>query len=358
MLVLSLLLLSTQQVAVLQSGSRVPIVEDVTPGPQQLQTPFGTFDATLNPVINIADASSDSALLAPLKDLDYAAWLERCSERGLLLELTKLKVPAEHQLLWQQLLENWGQQLNPLPPSTKREKRVSLLWQQLQQAADAQQLLLTGALLREISESSQKRDQRISFLDLRRALRNQDPQICRAGLRIIQKQEESGLERDVFQLSLQAEHPDLAQLAAQTSMALEPEQSLGRWTLALWHQGREEQRIEALHHLESFHQNRPEITRALILTLGASANSSADAPRRHVFFGRQISVVQDFDVEVASSAVIANPVVGVLVEGSVLEVRVLSTTLSHAIQQSLSRITGAHPGNRPEDWVQWWNSQD
>jgi hypothetical protein len=53
-------------------------------------------------------------------------------------------------------------------------------------------------------------------------------------------------------------------------------------------------------------------------------SSTSAPPRSHIFVGKQTAYVQDFDVEVAQGAAVADPAVNVLTQGSVLDVRVLA----------------------------------
>ena len=91
-----------------------------------------------------------------------------------------------------------------------------------------------------------------------------------------------------------------------------------------------------------------------------SGSAGAGAPRVHIFNGRQRSYVQDFDVEVAQNASIADPIINVLVEGSVLDVAVIGVTEYHvageraAVRGALSRLTGANPGETTTAWLRWW----
>jgi hypothetical protein len=81
--------------------------------------------------------------------------------------------------------------------------------------------------------------------------------------------------------------------------------------------------------------------------------------RNHVYVGTQHSFVQDFDVEVAKTAFIADPVIESLQEAAVLDVKVIShvgesvrvvRTRTHA---ALRRVTGAKVSNRPGNWAKW-----
>ena len=78
-------------------------------------------------------------------------------------------------------------------------------------------------------------------------------------------------------------------------------------------------------------------------------------------FGTQLTYIQDFDVEVAQTAFIADPQVGVLQEGIVLDAQIHSVdrTMTWAEKESiyggLYRMTGATDVKRePAAWLQWW----
>jgi hypothetical protein len=92
---------------------------------------------------------------------------------------------------------------------------------------------------------------------------------------------------------------------------------------------------------------------SLILAIGAARR----APGRFAFFGKQVSLVTDFDVEVAQAASIADPVTNVITEGSVLEVRIISTRVSRAAMKGMHRLSGEDPGSTEEDWLRWWREK-
>lgn len=84
------------------------------------------------------------------------------------------------------------------------------------------------------------------------------------------------------------------------------------------------------------------------------------APRSHIYVGRQMAYVQDYDVEVAQGAAIADPVVNTLTEGSILDVRVLAVSASQiqseraSVRRALAHLTGASPGSTTRAWNSWW----
>jgi hypothetical protein len=108
----------------------------------------------------------------------------------------------------------------------------------------------------------------------------------------------------------------------------------------------------------------PLVTR--LLTLPANGSSGGfQAPRAHIFVGRQIAFVQDFDVEVAQNAAIGNPQIGTLQEGVTLDVRVLGASTSSgytyareaaAIRSSLEQLTGVRAGSTKTAWKAWWEA--
>ncbi len=86
------------------------------------------------------------------------------------------------------------------------------------------------------------------------------------------------------------------------------------------------------------------------LTASAKASGQTAPPRSHIFVGKQTAYVQDFDVEVAQAAAVADPEVNVLHQGSVLDVRVLAVTSSQtttrtelaAIRAALAKLPSEH----------------
>ena len=74
----------------------------------------------------------------------------------------------------------------------------------------------------------------------------------------------------------------------------------------------------------------------------------------------QISYIQDFDVEVAQTSFIADPVIGVIQDGLTLHVRVLSTVGEievyerPALSSALSSLTGKNLGDSPRAWGAWY----
>ena len=78
------------------------------------------------------------------------------------------------------------------------------------------------------------------------------------------------------------------------------------------------------------------------LTASAKASGHSAPPRNHIFVGKQTAYVQDFDVEIAQAAAVADPQVNTLHQGAVLDVRVLAVTSSRtATRTELSAVRAA-----------------
>ncbi len=95
---------------------------------------------------------------------------------------------------------------------------------------------------------------------------------------------------------------------------------------------------------------------ALATVLGSA---TPHIPHANIFVGRQVAYVKDFDVEVAAFAGIGDPIMGTAIEGSVLDVKVLSTEVrTIRIQRrtawsSLCAIAGKDLGMEAEVWRKW-----
>jgi hypothetical protein len=107
----------------------------------------------------------------------------------------------------------------------------------------------------------------------------------------------------------------------------------------------------------------PSAVEPLIASLAAPATGggSGGSARGFFFAGKQKAYVQDFDVEVATGESIADPVVNVLQEGVVLDVRTLAISTSAVVtwearaRRALESLTGERPGaGTVKDWARWW----
>ncbi len=91
---------------------------------------------------------------------------------------------------------------------------------------------------------------------------------------------------------------------------------------------------------------------------------SGNFPRVYFSQVRQISYIQDFDVEVAQTSFIADPVVGVLQEGVVQAMKILATEQTFstvervAYENALGSLSGQELGRDVGAWHRWWNENE
>ncbi len=88
---------------------------------------------------------------------------------------------------------------------------------------------------------------------------------------------------------------------------------------------------------------------------------SGDFPRVYFAQAKQISYIQDFDVEVAQTSFIADPIVGVLQEGVVQAVKIHATEQSFFIYErpafhgALTSLAGTDLGGKVGAWMKFWH---
>jgi len=95
--------------------------------------------------------------------------------------------------------------------------------------------------------------------------------------------------------------------------------------------------------------------RYLVQTLTTTGGPS---PRVNIFSGRQIAYIRDYDAEVAQSAAIAEPKVGVVTEGTVLDARIIrmearTRIYLQVIIRSLEKLSGQRFGGDVKAWQRW-----
>ena len=95
----------------------------------------------------------------------------------------------------------------------------------------------------------------------------------------------------------------------------------------------------------------------LVRRLGQNWGPSA---RVNMSVLNQVSYIQDFDVEIAQAAQIGDPIVGILREGVILDVRVLGVNREmdvverRMIRRALVNLTGEDQGDDATAWADWW----
>jgi len=99
------------------------------------------------------------------------------------------------------------------------------------------------------------------------------------------------------------------------------------------------------------------------LAAGLAALQSSGHPggyRAHIIIGNQVAYVQDYNLEIAQGASIADPIVNVVEDATQLDVRVGGTSgyrievEGPTICRALGRLTGEKLPEKPAAWLAWW----
>jgi HEAT repeat protein len=343
----------------LADGTRIRCVSAEI-GAEEFETEWGLFRCPDNPVVDLIDGKTDMKVLEMLRGYDYDDYLKQASKRGFLEPLLKAakvkgkKAEAFDQALVLRTLENWGPYFDPIPKKVKPDERVEFLWEKLEKADTGTAALLTGRLMAELDRKLLGGSKKITLADLRRGLRDKNPELRRAAALVSARQQEMQIFPPMLNASVRDDHPAVRTTAANTLMALDQEKALSGFSRKLWHGKRLSERIAAAEHLGS--HGDPLSIAVLMVPLKASTVTGGPASAT-AFFGRAVSVISDFDVEIAQAASIADPRVTVLQEGAALQVRVVSTRLVKTVMASLQQISHANPGPRAEDWLRWYEQR-
>jgi len=252
-------------------------------------------------------------------------------------------------------LEAWGPYFDPVPSRTEASERVSYLWEQLEKAKPGKAALLTGRMLAEMDRKlGSNHYKKVTLADLRRALRSKNPGLRRAAAMVGRKQDERQFWQPMLAASVKDDHAGVRAACAESVMAMDSDLALSGFSSALWRGKTDSERMAAAEHLGD-HGDALSID-VLMVPLQASTVTGGPASA-FAHFGRQVSVVADFDVEIAAAASIADPRVIVLQEGTALQVRVVSTRVVRTVMTSLKKLTRSNPGPRPEDWLRWYEER-
>lgn len=120
--------------------------------------------------------------------------------------------------------------------------------------------------------------------------------------------------------------------------------------------------LDGLSHLADPRASAALISNLAPSTMPSNGGSDSGATRAHIFVGTTTSAVTDFDPEVASAAVIAQPVVSTIQEGALLDVKVygvvryITLTERRAIARVLKDINGTDYGTDYVLWKEWWQN--
>ncbi len=91
-----------------------------------------------------------------------------------------------------------------------------------------------------------------------------------------------------------------------------------------------------------------------------AAGSHPGGTRAHIKVGSQVAYVQDFNPEIAQGASIADPIINVVEDATVLDVRVGGTSVQTveaegpSLCSALARLSGEALPEKPSVWLDWW----
>jgi hypothetical protein len=100
----------------------------------------------------------------------------------------------------------------------------------------------------------------------------------------------------------------------------------------------------------------------LVQAIALPAGGEGGNPRSFFFSGSEVAFVKDFDVQVAQGAAAADPIVDTVVEGALIDAKVIGITRAiskaevAAFSSALERLTGRRYGPHPDAWLLWWKT--
>lgn len=191
---------------------------------------------------------------------------------------------------------------------------------------------------------------------LLRGLRDVTPKIRTASLELLAFTTPEGTIEPVIERMLFDRDADVRKVAMQAVKAYEEDGVIYPLVRAL-RQDDPRLRTAALDALEEFRD--PRAVGSLIHLL-KRASTNAGVTRNNVSFTKQVSIVSDFDTEIAQASVIAQPIVSILQEGIVLDVAVagvsgrgISVAEREHVVRVLSMLTGQDFGDDVTRWEAW-----
>lgn len=343
------------KIARLQDGTRIRCVE-AEPGAERFETAWGTFLCPGNPVESVIEGETEWKVLESIKKYDYDAYLTEAARRGFLDPLFDAarvkgkKAEAFDQAAVFRELERWGPWFDSVPEKYEGQDRVDFLWEKIRKAKPGEAALLTGRLVAELDRDSLDQSLKLGLADIRRGLRDNNPSVRRAAALVAARVQEHQAFSPLLATAIQDDVQPVRSAAASTLMQLDSGRALSAFSSKLWRGKSEDERVYSAEHLGN-HGDALSVD-VLMVPLFSSTTSGGGA-QATAYFGRQVSIVADFDVEIAQASSIADPRVIVIQEGVSLQVRVVSVRLVRTIMGSLVKLTGQNPGPKPQDWLSW-----
>ncbi|MHC4823284.1 MAG: hypothetical protein ACYTEP_04615 [Planctomycetota bacterium] len=218
-----------QPLALLDDGTRLLVLDEVEVGSYLVRTPYGVLRSDGQCVIELSDSTAEAALLEPLRDLDYATWVARLSERGLLDRLVLEPMTEGNRELLMPVLAEWGQRIDPLSPTVPAQDRVAQIWQRLLEAEGGRRGLLLGALEREIAIDPTATSRQLEFASWHAAMNDAEPTLRWSATRVATILQDPGMAEALLANSLQDKEIWTSMAGAKALMQMDPEGAMLRW---------------------------------------------------------------------------------------------------------------------------------
>ena len=227
-----------QPIALLDDGTHLLVLDQVEVGSYLVQTPYGVLRSEGQRVVELSDSAEEIALLAPLRDLDYATWIVRLSERGLLDRLVNEPLTDANRDLLLPVLLAWGKRLDPLPPSIAGKDRITLMWQELMEAEDGRRALLLGAIEREIAIDPTDPRHQLELSSWHAAIDHDHALLRWAAVRVAALQRDPAMAEPLLANSLRDKELWTAMASARVLLQVESEGGLLRLAIEVGKHGR------------------------------------------------------------------------------------------------------------------------
>ncbi|MGE0143841.1 MAG: hypothetical protein AB7I19_08005 [Planctomycetota bacterium] len=195
---------------------------------------------------------------------------------------------------------------------------------------------------------------------LRRSARHGTVEADRGtALTALAMREDAADQRTLWRASLIDASPNLRALAMDLARAHSVAEPTIRYLAAQLTHDHLEVRLrsaEALGRLGNQAAILPLVLAAPTAASAPAAGSSPGATRGHIAITEQRAYIRDFDPEIASAAFIADPKIGVLQSGVVLDVTVAAVITERVIttfRRTLTKLGGSDPGTDMSRWEAW-----
>jgi hypothetical protein len=258
----------------------------------------------------------------------------------------------------QRRLEGFLAQLEPeLLPRRHRTAKTAVRIHQLLEARRADSSPGRQAAIEELLVREPAADQ-----DLRLEARRNASALRRStALAALQRRELAGNDRFVLRSAVLDADDDVRRTAMALAQPSLQRADLDYLATGLAH-GNAKVRIRTAEALGEL--GHPDAVKLLVLAgphagAGLAAGGGDGGVRAHIAIVQQQAYIRDFDVEVASAAFIADPQIGLLQSGTVLDVNVIGVvevrTIVRTYRRALQQLTQRDPGENPAAWGAWYS---